>query len=167
MAVGVGHCSTAFDVHSLHETRTAREFHLRDENVPKGLDAIYGVCSDLYRNQRQPQQVEIYFKEFQRIAEKLNKISFQVAAKVKHWMGGPDPLDFVSVYYNCGNPSACVEPHWHYVSMGLSDLYGDGRVFRSLLPNYSDTGSGQIERVSGFGFELTFRLRKENSDTVI
>lgn len=56
---GVGHCQTAFDGHSMHETRTAREFHLNDENVPKGFDAIYGACTELYRNQRRPQQVDI------------------------------------------------------------------------------------------------------------
>lgn len=85
---------------------------------------------------------------------------------MKHWMGGSDPLDFVSIYYNSGNPSAGIEPHWHYVSMGLSDLYGDGRVFRSRSQNYSGNGNGRVERISGFGFELTFRLRKDNSDIV-
>ena len=39
--------------------------------------------------------------------------------------------------------------------MGLSDLHGDGRL-------HPRTGPG---RPSGFGFELTFRLVKESTDT--
>ena len=40
---------------------------------------------------------------------------------------GPDPLDYISIYRNKGNSSG-VPPHWHYISCGLSDLYGDGRL---------------------------------------
>lgn len=70
-------------------------------------------------------------------------------------MGGPDPLDYISMYSNVGDPSQGIPPHWHYVSFGLSDLHGDGRV-------HDFTGPGSP---SGFGFELTFRLRKEEGDT--
>lgn len=45
-----------------------------------------------------------------------------------HRLGGPDPLDYVSMYSHPGDGSAGVPPHWHYVSLGLSDLHGDGRV---------------------------------------
>lgn len=40
-------------------------------------------------------------------------------------------------------------------SFGLSDLHGDGRVHDISGP----------ESVSGFGFELTFRLRREAEET--
>ncbi|KAG8282828.1 hypothetical protein J6590_028800 [Homalodisca vitripennis] len=40
-------------------------------------------------------------------------------------------------------------------SFGLSDLHGDGRVHEVTGP----------ETPSGFGFELTFRLRREASET--
>lgn len=53
-------------------------------------------------------------------------------------LGGNDPLDGVSVYW-----SEQGRPHWHYVSYGLSELF--------------DKESDDAE-VSGFGFELTFRL---------
>lgn len=43
-------------------------------------------------------------------------------------LGGPDPLDYVSMYRNMGSPSASIPEHWHYISFGLSDLYGDSRV---------------------------------------
>ena len=43
-------------------------------------------------------------------------------------LGGPDPLDFISMFSNPGNPLHGIPPHWHYVSSGLSDLHGDGRV---------------------------------------
>ena len=44
-----------------------------------------------------------------------------------HRANGPDPLDYINIYRNQGNPPA-VPPHWHYISCGLSDLYGDGRL---------------------------------------
>jgi hypothetical protein len=53
-------------------------------------------------------------------------------------LGGPDPLDGISVYKNLA-PA----PHWHFVSYGLSELYDK----ESANPD-----------VSGFGLELTFRL---------
>lgn len=45
-----------------------------------------------------------------------------------HRLGGPDPLDYISMYRNVGCPAQDVQEHWHYVSFGLSDLYGDNRV---------------------------------------
>ncbi|EPY82590.1 hypothetical protein CB1_000642048 [Camelus ferus] len=47
-------------------------------------------------------------------------------------LGGPDPLDYVSMYRNVGSPSANIPEHWHYISFGLSDLYGDNRVHEQL-----------------------------------
>lgn len=43
-------------------------------------------------------------------------------------LGGPDPLDYISMYANAGDPEKGVPAHWHYISFGLSDLHGDGRV---------------------------------------
>ena len=51
--------------------------------------------------------------------------------------GGPNPHDAVSAYWSE------VGPHWHYVSWGLSELSD------KVTPN---------PHVSGWGFELTFRL---------
>jgi suppressor of fused len=58
---------------------------------------------------------------------------------IKYALGGPDPLDGVSVF-------VCRD-HWHFVSFGLSDLY-----------RKTDDGD-----TSGWGFELTFRLRHDGS----
>ncbi|XP_022661750.1 suppressor of fused homolog [Varroa destructor] len=102
--------------------------------VPAGLNTLYQACRALYTDQQNP---------------------LQVVAVRKYWMGGPDPLDYISMYSNVGDPSQGIPPHWHYVSFGLSDLHGDGRV-------HDFTGPGSP---SGFGFELTFRLRKEEGDT--
>ncbi|MCS4232595.1 hypothetical protein M2410_003355 [Stenotrophomonas chelatiphaga] len=60
-------------------------------------------------------------------------------------LGGKDPLDGVSVYW-----SEQGRPHWHYVSYGLSELF--------------DKESDDAE-VSGFGFELTFRLAAATGST--
>lgn len=59
------------------------------------------------------------------------------------------------MYLNPGNPSINVPPHWHYISFGLSDLHGDGRVHEISEP----------DSPSGFGFELTFRLKREPEET--
>nr|XP_051679499.1 suppressor of fused homolog isoform X7 [Oryctolagus cuniculus] len=101
---------------------------------PPGLHAIYGECRRLYPDQPNP---------------------LQVTAIVKYWLGGPDPLDYVSMYRNVGSPSANIPEHWHYVSFGLSDLYGDNRV-------HEFTGT---DGPSGFGFELTFRLKRETGES--
>uniref|UniRef100_A0A8C5GSQ4 Suppressor of fused homolog n=1 Tax=Gouania willdenowi TaxID=441366 RepID=A0A8C5GSQ4_GOUWI len=79
----------------------------------------------------------------------------QVTAIVKYWLGGPDPLDYISMYRNMGCAAQEVQEHWHYVSFGLSDLYGDNRV-------HEVTGA---DGPSGFGFELTFRLKREVGET--
>lgn len=101
---------------------------------PPGLQAIYGECRRLYPDQANP---------------------LQVTAIVKYWLGGPDPLDYISMYRNTGCPAQEVQEHWHYVSFGLSDLYGDNRV-------HEFTGA---DGPSGFGFELTFRLKREVGET--
>lgn len=30
-------------------------------------------------------------------------------------LGGPDPLDYISMYWNPGRVDINVPPHWHYV----------------------------------------------------
>ncbi|KAK4287394.1 hypothetical protein Pmani_039533 [Petrolisthes manimaculis] len=99
--------------------------------VPIGLEALYTKCRSVYHDQPNP---------------------LQVTALVK--LGGPDPLDYISMYANPGNPKLDIPPHWHYVSFGCSDLHGDGRV-------HEQTGPGSP---SGFGFELTMRLKREDGE---
>ncbi|XP_033214310.1 suppressor of fused homolog [Belonocnema kinseyi] len=99
-----------------------------------GLDALHNLCKEIYPNQGNP---------------------LTVTAIVKYWLGGPDPLDYISMYENPGCPELGVPPHWHYVSLGLSDLHGDGRI-------HPKTGPGHP---SGYGFELTFRLARERGET--
>ncbi|KAJ8894694.1 hypothetical protein PR048_000001 [Dryococelus australis] len=102
--------------------------------TPLGLDALYSLCRRIYPDQDNP---------------------LQVTALVKYWLGGPDPLDYISMYTNPGIPSQGIPPHWHYISYGLSDLHGDGRVHDMSRPDLP----------SGFGFELTFRLKREPEET--
>ncbi|KAL5022283.1 hypothetical protein ScPMuIL_001438 [Solemya velum] len=102
--------------------------------TPPGLEAIYSTCRRLYPQQPNP---------------------LQVTALVKYWLGGPDPLDYISMYANSGDENRGIPPHWHYISFGLSDLHGDGRV-------HECNGN---EGPSGYGFELTFRLRREPGET--
>uniref|UniRef100_A0A8C4X190 Suppressor of fused homolog n=1 Tax=Eptatretus burgeri TaxID=7764 RepID=A0A8C4X190_EPTBU len=102
--------------------------------VPPGLRAVYEACSQLYPDQPNP---------------------LQVTAIVKFWLGGPDPLDYISMYRNLGDPKLGIPEHWHYITFGLSDLHGDGRVHNR------STEDG----LSGFGLELTCRLKREDGET--
>ncbi|MFT9847011.1 suppressor of fused domain protein [Aneurinibacillus sp. REN35] len=60
---------------------------------------------------------------------------------IKYAFGGPDPLDGISAY-TAEEPI----PHWHFVTYGFSELYEK---------------ESEDTEYSGFGFELTFRLRKD------
>lgn len=55
------------------------------------------------------------------------------------------------MFRNDGDVELNIPPHWHYVTCGLSDLHGDGRVH--AVDNIESP-----EQRSGLGFELTFRL---------
>lgn len=55
------------------------------------------------------------------------------------------------MYRNDGNVELNIPPHWHYVTFGLSDLHGDGRV------HACDDIEGPEQR-SGMGFEV-FNLK--------
>ncbi|XP_063371346.1 suppressor of fused homolog [Cydia amplana] len=100
-----------------------------DRLVPAGLKALCDACSELYPDQPNP---------------------LQVTTRLKYWLGGEDPLDYISMYWHPGVPEEQVPPHWHYVSFGLSDLHGDGRV-------HPVPGTDRSQP-SGYGLELTFRL---------
>lgn len=54
-------------------------------------------------------------------------------------LGGEDPIDGISAYRTAGP-----NPHWHFVTYGFSELHSK---------EWDDPA------VSGFGFELTFRLQ--------
>lgn len=58
---------------------------------------------------------------------------------IKWIFGGKDPLDGISVY-DGGD-------FWHFVSFGLTEIYG------------KDTDDPEV---SGYGYELTFKLKKDN-----
>ena len=98
-----------------------------------GLVTIISALQRLYPDQRNP---------------------MQVTAVVKYWLGGPDPLDYINMFSNPGSPDS--EPHWHYVTCGLSDLHGDARVHPP---------APSPDHPSGYGFELSFRLRKEQGQS--
>ncbi|CAH0599515.1 unnamed protein product [Chrysodeixis includens] len=104
-----------------------------DPLVPAGVAALCEACSRLYPDQPNP---------------------LQVTTRLKYWLGGHDPLDYISMYWNPGKPEDHILPHWHYVSFGLSDLHGDGRVHPL---------AGSRDLPSGYGFELTMRLSAEGA----
>lgn len=88
--------------------------------------------------------------------------------------GGSDPLDLIHIYKNEGDSDRGIPQHWHYVSFGLSDIYNYSYLcylneiiiqnpefaasIQPLPQIYPKQGS-TTERLSGFGFELTFRVK--------
>lgn len=62
-------------------------------------------------------------------------------------LGGDSYLDGISIYH-----SEYQEPHFHFVTYGFSELY------------YNEEAAGGD--YSGFGFELTFRLKKSGDENV-
>lgn len=94
----------------------------RPEDSAPGWDAIDAALAPLYPD-REPRHV---------------------APIIRYTLGGPDPLDGISAWKRL-EPL----PHWHFVSYGLTELYGK---------DWDDP-----ER-SGFGFELTFRLACDAAD---
>ncbi|MCW3466287.1 suppressor of fused domain protein [Chitinophaga nivalis] len=88
------------------------------------------------------------------IDEQLQKI-YGTTEPLVHWatahkymLGGPDPLDGVSVYA----ATAGDVPHWHFVTYGFTSLYYDEESIETPF--------------SGSGFELTFRLKPRAGWTV-
>lgn len=63
---------------------------------------------------------------------------------ISYALGGQDPLDGISVY-----KADAPYPHWHFVTYGFTELY--------------DKESDNLED-SGFGFELTFRLARQEEE---
>jgi suppressor of fused len=64
--------------------------------------------------------------------------------KVHYSDGGDAPLDAV-VVYKCQEPV----PHWHFITYGFTELYEK---------------NSENEALSGYGFELTFRLMRESNE---
>jgi suppressor of fused len=94
----------------------------------------------------QDEETEFFAPGWDSIDEKLAELypgvePFHYGTIVKWAMGGPDPLDGVSIFRNPGPPD-----HWHYVSYGLTELYEK---------------ESETKEFSGYGFEFTFRLAVE------
>lgn len=84
------------------------------------------------------------------IDEALEKIygdknSFCFGTQIPYSAGGSDPLDMFRIFES---ESGGI-PHWHYITYGFSDLYDEEE---------------DNEGVSGYGFELTFRLKKNEDN---
>jgi len=70
---------------------------------------------------------------------------FHYGTVYPHSLGGPDPIDGISVYR-----SNAFADHWHFVTYGFSELYAK---------------ENDDPDVSGFGFELTFRVARGGEES--
>lgn len=92
---------------------------------------------------------ELEQEGFDAIAEAVSRLypnqeGIYYGTLLPYSLGGGDPLDGVEVW-----KSERGVPHWHYVTYGFTELY--------------EKESDNPEE-SGFGFELTFRLRRGEED---
>lgn len=108
-----------------------------------------------------------------------NPHRYQIVTKKRFLCDGSDPLDYIYIFKNEGDPSRSIPRHWHYVGFGLSDIY-DYRYVTSvdltlrstpslipdnrkpLIPLYLEAPT---EQANGFGFELTFRLKCNSNES--
>lgn len=111
------------------------------EGLREGCEAIADRLKELY-----PNQEGIYY-----------------GTAVPYFMGGKDPLDGVEIY-----ESRKGEPHWHYVTYGFSELYDESEDENIEEVNEEENEKDDEEqRVSGYGFELTFRLKKTTEEAPV
>ncbi len=90
----------------------------QEEITALGWDAITDACEKVYPTQKDPKHY---------------------GTLIKWHLGGPDPLDGISIY-DGGD-------YWHFVTFGLSELYKK---------------ESPIKEISGYGMEFTFKLKKDN-----
>lgn len=87
------------------------------------------------------------------------------------YLGGNDPLDGVEIWKS---DKGC--PHWLYVTYGFTNLYTDDEADTDEGDSDDTDNQDNIDDsdgidneddnpVSGFGFELTFRLKRGDEDT--
>lgn len=96
-------------------------------------------------------EIEVKQEGFDAIANRLKELYPEPQKEIVYYgtmipyrLGGDDPLDGVQIW-----ASGHSGPHWHYVTYGFTELY--------------EKESG-IPEESGFGFELSFRLKRENGE---
>ena len=94
-------------------------------------------------------EIELGQAGFDAISEKMKQLypgqdGTYYDTIIPYSLGGGDPLDGVEVW-----ESERGVPHWHYITYGFSELY----------EKENDTPD-----VSGYGFELTFRLKRSGEE---
>lgn len=67
---------------------------------------------------------------------------------IPYFLGGNDPLDMVRIFESESGGIS----HWHYITYGFTELYNK---------------ESDDKEISGFGFELTFRLKKNENEPPI
>jgi len=88
-----------------------------------GLEFLYDTCRQVYPHQPNPLQVTAYIK-YWLVVQHVYFVKF-----LRFWLaplidfcnlmqtrlGGPDPLDYISMYDHPGIPELHIPPHWHYI----------------------------------------------------
>jgi len=93
---------------------------------------------------------ELHAEGFDAISQAVHRLypgqeELHYGCLLPYRLGGPDPLDGMDVW-----KSERGTPHWHYVTYGFTELYEK---------------EWEDREVSGYGFELTFRLKRGSEET--
>lgn len=101
-----------------------------------------------------------------------DQVSTGFGVQVPYFLGGKDPLDFVEIYV--GEKDV---PYWHYITYGFSELYDpeeeeDEELTDEDAAETTDMDDEASEEddlppESGYGFELSFRLKKTSEEPPI
>ncbi|KAJ8980094.1 hypothetical protein NQ317_008555 [Molorchus minor] len=110
--------------------------------TPAGLESLYSLCRKIYPDQVNP---------------------LQVTALLKYWLGGPDPLDYISMYANPGIPQENIPPHWHYIR--IKKYYFAVLVYQTSTEMVESMTFQVLKVCLVLDFELTFRLKREPEET--
>ncbi len=70
----------------------------------------------------------------------------QATTQLQYWLNGPDPLDYINIYIN--NDENSNNSHFHFVSLGLTDIYGDERVHKKIK---------SLTELSGYGKNISIK----------
>ncbi|XP_050546318.1 uncharacterized protein LOC126908362 [Daktulosphaira vitifoliae] len=99
---------------SMHSSRSISDVNCMPPSLPVGLTSLYSLCKRIYPDQCNP---------------------LQATTVVKYWLGGPDPLDYISMYNNPGDRTIGIPSHWHYIRPIYKSPLASAK--KSLLENDS------------------------------
>jgi suppressor of fused-like protein len=64
------------------------------------------------------------YQSFFSIYKEANPLVISTVNKIWQYPNSNEPIDYIFIYRNPGSVEENVPEHWHYISLGMTDLYG-------------------------------------------